>query len=77
MLASRWLARPAIRLTLTLDRGRLVILVRDFHPGTQQARQPGADDDGGRGLLLVESMSDRFGWYPPDDGTPARWCLPS
>jgi anti-sigma regulatory factor (Ser/Thr protein kinase) len=72
VLASRWPDRPAIRLILTLDRGELVILVRDFCPGAPRTRHPGADDEGGRGLLLVESMSDRFGWYPADDGTPGK-----
>ena len=54
----------AIRLVLTLDQGELAILVRDSHPGVPLAVQPGADDESGRGLLIVEHLSDRCGWYP-------------
>ena len=53
-----------IRLVLTLDAGELAILVRDSHPGVPLAVQPGPDDESGRGLLMVEQLSDRCGWYP-------------
>jgi hypothetical protein len=71
-LASRPLVSPVIGLVLTFDRGELAILVRDFCPGVPQPRQAGADDESGRGLLPVESMSDRSGWYPFEDGTPGK-----
>jgi anti-sigma regulatory factor (Ser/Thr protein kinase) len=70
--ASRWLARPVIRLILVSDRHQLVTFVRDFDPGMPAPRQASADDESGRGLLLVESLADRFGWYRPDDGTPGK-----
>lgn len=54
----------AIRLILTLERGELAILVRDDLPGAPRRGNPGADDESGRGLLLAEALSDRFGWYP-------------
>jgi hypothetical protein len=66
--ASRALGRPVIRLILTLDRGELAILVRDDHPGAPRTRHPGADEENGRGLLLAEALSDRFGWYPLEQG---------
>ena len=70
--ASLGLNGAAIRLVLTLDQGELAILVRDDNPGVPMAAQPGADDEGGRGLLIVENLSDRCGWYPlEDDGRPA------
>jgi anti-sigma regulatory factor (Ser/Thr protein kinase) len=77
--ASRGLDRPFIRLILILDRGELVILVRDSHPGAPQARHPGADDESGRGLVLVEAVSDRFGWYPLEGGSPGKvvWAVVS
>lgn len=77
MLASGWLARPAIRLILVSGRRQFVIFVRDFDPGTPAPRHASDDDESGRGLLLVESMSDRFGWYQPDDGGPGKvvWAL--
>jgi anti-sigma regulatory factor (Ser/Thr protein kinase) len=67
----------AIRLVLTLDRGELAILVRDSHPGVPLAVQPGADDESGRGLLIVEQLSDRCGWYPLNDQEHAKvtWAV--
>jgi anti-sigma regulatory factor (Ser/Thr protein kinase) len=71
------LDQAAIRLVLTLDKGELAILVRDNHPGVPLAVQPGADDESGRGLLIVEHLSDRCGWYPLKDATPAKvtWAV--
>ena len=71
------LDRAGIRLVLTLDKGELAILVRDNHPGVPLATQPGADDEGGRGLLIVEHLSDRCGWYPLNDPEPAKvtWAV--
>ena len=62
---------------LTLDQGELAVLVRDDHPGAPIAAQPGADDEGGRGLLIVEALSDRCGWYPLENGKPAKvtWAV--
>jgi len=66
-----------IRLVLTLDQGELAVLVRDDHPGAPVAGQPGEDDEGGRGLLIVEALSDRCGWYPLENGKPAKvtWAV--
>jgi anti-sigma regulatory factor (Ser/Thr protein kinase) len=77
VLASRHLDRPAIRLILVSDHQQLVILVRDFHPGIPTPRHASEDEESGRGLLLVESISDQFGWYRPDDGTPGKvvWAV--
>jgi len=77
LLASCQLTTSAIVLILTFNRGELAILVRDFCPGTPQPRDAGTCDESGRGLLLVESMSDRVGWYAPEDGTPGKvvWAV--
>jgi anti-sigma regulatory factor (Ser/Thr protein kinase) len=77
MLTSRQEGQPFIRLTLTLDQGELTILVRDFCRGTPQPGNAGADDENGRGLFLVRSMSDRFGWSLADDGAPGKvvWAV--
>ena len=71
------LDRAVIRLVLTLDQSELAVLVRDGHPGVPVAAQPGEDDEGGRGLLIVEHLSDRFGWYLLEDGKPAKvtWAV--
>lgn len=77
LLASRRLERPAIGLTLLSDQEQLVILVRDFDPGAPAPRHASADEESGRGLMLVEAISDRFGWYRPADGTPGKavWAV--
>jgi anti-sigma regulatory factor (Ser/Thr protein kinase) len=71
------LDQAGIRLVLTLDKGELAILVRDNHPGVPLAVQPGADDESGRGLLIVEQLSDRCGWYPLNDPEHAKvtWAV--
>lgn len=77
LLASRWLDRPAIHLTLLSDRQHVVILVRDFNPIAPVPRHAGTDDESGRGLVLVEAVSDRFGWHPSQDGSPGKvvWAV--
>ncbi|MEU5435116.1 ATP-binding protein [Streptomyces sp. NPDC020719] len=37
-------------------------------PRTDALRSPDADDSGGRGLLLVAGLADRWGWHPRLDG---------
>lgn len=69
VLASRREGHPFIRLILTLDEGELAILVRDYCSGAPQPRDAGDQDEDGRGLLLVQAMSGRSGWYPVGDGT--------
>jgi anti-sigma regulatory factor (Ser/Thr protein kinase) len=75
--ASASLDRTAIRLVLTLDKGELAILVRDSNPGVPLAVQPGPDDESGRGLVIVEQLSDRCGWYPLNDPEHAKvtWAV--
>jgi len=77
VLISRQGGQPFIRLILTLDQGELAILVRDFCPGAPQPGTAGVDDENGRGLFLVRSMSDRFGWHPADNGSPGKvvWAV--
>ena len=63
--ASAGLKQPAIRLALAFDHGELLILVSDGNPALPQAQHPAADAESGRGLLMVEALSNRYGWYPP------------
>lgn len=72
VLASRPPGRSCIRLSLTLDQGELGVFVRDYCRGTPQPTNVGDEDENGRGLLLVEAMSSRSGWYPPEDGVPGK-----
>lgn len=77
VLAASGLNRPAIRLSLLSDRTRLIILVHDAHPGSPAPRHASDQDESGRGLMLVEGLSDQSGWYRPADGTPGKvvWAL--
>jgi anti-sigma regulatory factor (Ser/Thr protein kinase) len=69
--------RAAIRLVLTLDQGELAVLVRDDDPSAPVAAQPGVEDESGRGLLIVEHLSDRCGWFPLQGASPAKvtWAV--
>ncbi|WP_189537789.1 ATP-binding protein [Streptomyces roseolilacinus] len=57
---------PPVRLHLMRWAGRLVCAVRDPSPDTPAARTSGEDfsAESGRGLFLVESFSDSWGWHP-------------
>lgn len=50
---------PAIRVEVTDTRGERL---------PAPAGTPPADQDTGRGLLLVAALADRWGWYPCTDG---------
>ncbi len=51
--------------------GRCVIEVDDGSSTRPELRHAGLDDEGGRGLLLVESLAEE--WGVSDDGT-TTWC---
>jgi anti-sigma regulatory factor (Ser/Thr protein kinase) len=76
-LASRQLEWPVVQLTLASDGMHLVIFVRDFAPGTPVPRHASDEQESGRGLMLVEAISSRFGWHRPEDGTPGKvvWAV--
>ena len=77
LLASRREGAPFFRLVLTRGQGELAILVRDFCHGVPRAGDAGDEDESGRGLQLVQELSARSGWYPPDDGSPGKavWAV--
>ena len=53
---------PVVHLRLASDRARVLVEVWDSVPGVPAARRAGPDEEGGRGLALVEAMSDCWGW---------------
>jgi anti-sigma regulatory factor (Ser/Thr protein kinase) len=53
---------PVVVLRMASDRIRLLIEVWDAIPGAPAAAHPGPEDEGGRGLMLVEAMCDRWRW---------------
>jgi anti-sigma regulatory factor (Ser/Thr protein kinase) len=66
-----------VRLWLLADRTRVLILVWDsslLPPVRMDASQ---DAENGRGLLLVETISDQWNWYfpPPEKGGKVVWAL--
>ena len=65
-----------VRLWLLADRARLLILVWDASPLPPVRVSSSADAETGRGLLLVETLSARWGWHVlPDKGGKAVWAL--
>jgi Histidine kinase-like ATPase domain len=70
--ASAGLKQPAIRLALAFDHCELLILVSDGNPALPQAQDPAADAESGRGLLMVEALSNRYGWHRLEGGTAGK-----
>jgi anti-sigma regulatory factor (Ser/Thr protein kinase) len=54
--------RPPVSLRLLLTGKSLVIEVWDHSPLDLEPREADADDECGRGLTVVEALSDRWGW---------------
>lgn len=57
-----------------LDGGCAVIEVWDGDPRPPVRRQPAADDEGGRGLLLVDALAAGWGYHRPKAGGKVVWC---
>jgi anti-sigma regulatory factor (Ser/Thr protein kinase) len=63
-----------VRLWLLSDAARIAVLVWDANPGPPVRSEADATAESGRGLLLVETISDQWGWYPTDVGK-VVWAL--
>jgi hypothetical protein len=60
----------------SLTRHASLILVWDANPQPPIRIDPDSEAESGRGLLLVEAISERWDWYVPPDGTgKVVWCL--
>lgn len=66
---------PVVRLWLLSDKRRVLVAVWDGNPKSPVRLDIDVDTEGGRGLLLVDSISDRWNWFPPEgmDGK-VVWC---
>lgn len=64
-----------IRLWMLSDKNQILIMVWDGHPRPPVRIEAADEAIGGRGLLLVETLSERWGWYPAKDiGGKWVWC---
>jgi anti-sigma regulatory factor (Ser/Thr protein kinase) len=73
--ASRAMGRDAVRMWLVSDLRQVVVFVWDASPLSPARADPGADAESGRGLLLVEALSDRWGHFDYDGGGKVVWAV--
>jgi hypothetical protein len=66
---------PVVHLRLLSDRTRIVIEVWDQSLRSPEVKQQELDAENGRGLPLVEALSDRWGWnHIPDWSGKVAWA---
>jgi anti-sigma regulatory factor (Ser/Thr protein kinase) len=65
-----------VRLWMLANRTRVLILVWDSSPQPPVRKSTSQDDENGRGLLLVETLSTQWDWYfpPQHNGGKVVWC---
>jgi hypothetical protein len=68
---------PVVGLRLAGDRLRLLVEVSDHDPGPPVPTAVDPERDGGRGLLLVEAVSERWGYYYPASDAAAPQPAPA
>jgi anti-sigma regulatory factor (Ser/Thr protein kinase) len=67
---------PPIRLWVQSDRERLLVQVWDGNDQLPERQEPEVDSEHGRGLLIVESLSAKFGVYRPEQSSgKVVWAL--
>ncbi|WP_181871631.1 ATP-binding protein [Sphaerisporangium album] len=64
----------AVRVILVLTEASLVCAVIDQGEDIPTPREPEFGDEGGRGLQVVEAISDRWGWAPLRSPGKAVWA---
>jgi anti-sigma regulatory factor (Ser/Thr protein kinase) len=65
-----------VRLWLLADKASVLLLIWDASPLAPVRMNISGDAENGRGLLLVETISDRWGWYfPQETGGKVVWAL--
>jgi len=72
--------KPPVGLRLSAGNGGVLIEVWDGNPRPPEPTEledgiPPLDQEGGRGLFLVETLSERWGWYPTRNPEgKVTWC---
>jgi hypothetical protein len=75
-LVPRTAARPPVRVWLRGGLSVVVILAWDASPDAPAPRAAGMEDESGRGLALVESLSAAWGFYRPAHfGGKVTWSI--
>jgi anti-sigma regulatory factor (Ser/Thr protein kinase) len=65
-----------VRLWLVSDRAQILILVWDSSPEPPLRADASGEAENGRGLMLVEAISEQWGWYCRDDsGGKFVWAI--
>jgi anti-sigma regulatory factor (Ser/Thr protein kinase) len=65
-----------VRVWLLSDKARVLVVVWDASPRPPARVEADDDAESGRGLLLVEAISERWGWYPAQEtGGKATWAV--
>lgn len=65
-----------VRLWLLSNQARVLIMVQDDNLQHPVQARPDTDAESGRGLLLVETISERWDWYLPEEAAgKVVWCL--
>ena len=73
--AARHEAGPAVTLVIACPRGRLRVEVHDSSRSLPAVAEVAADAETGRGLLLVEALSDEWGFYRTPAGKAVYFTL--
>jgi anti-sigma regulatory factor (Ser/Thr protein kinase) len=56
-----------VRLWLVSDSAQILVLVWDASPRPPVRTRASGDAESGRGLILVEAVSEQWGWYTRED----------
>lgn len=67
--------RPPVRVRLSYDGTGVLIEVWDANPKVPVPADADFLADGGRGLHLVDAMSNKWGYYPAEQGGKVVWCF--
>jgi hypothetical protein len=68
-----WLTPRWVALFLASDRHRVLVHVWDGDPAQPQLAGVAENAESGRGLLLVEALSEDWGWHRPAGSNQGKW----